>query len=81
MTFNSLTKMKDQRYKFKQLPVPVLVMKGECDNQKWGFTNEYLKLFKNSKLKIINEAGHFISVEQPQLYIKTIVSFLDGDNF
>jgi pimeloyl-ACP methyl ester carboxylesterase len=35
-------------------------MKGECDNQKWGFTNEYLELFKNSELKIIPGAGHFI---------------------
>ncbi len=77
MTFNSLTKIKDQRPKIKQLNIPVLVMKGECDNQKWGFTNEYLELFKNSELKVIPNAGHFISIEQPQLYVETILNFLN----
>lgn len=77
MTFTSLTKVKDPRPALKQLTIPVLVMKGECDNQKWGFTNEYLELFKDSELKIIPNAGHFISVEQSQLYIKTILDFLN----
>jgi proline iminopeptidase len=77
MTFSSLIKIPDRRAKMKQLTIPVLVMKGECDNQKWGFTNEYLELFKNSELKIIPGAGHFISVEQPQLYTKTILGFLN----
>jgi proline iminopeptidase len=77
MTFNSLTKTSDRRLKMQQQTTPILVMKGECDNQKWGFTNEYLELFKKSELKIIPGAGHFISVEQPQLYTKTILDFLN----
>ncbi len=77
MTFSSLTKVQDSRPKIKQLTIPVLVIKGECDNQKWGFTSEYLELFKNSELKIIRDAGHFISVEQPQLYTNTILHFLN----
>jgi proline iminopeptidase len=77
MTFNNLTKTLDRRPKMKRLTIPMLVMKGECDNQKWGFTNEYLELFKNSELEIIPGAGHFISVEQPQLYTKTILDFLN----
>ena len=52
-------------------------MKGQCDNQPWGFTNEYLELFKNHQLKIIPNAGHSISVEQPELYLKTIRVFLN----
>ena len=52
-------------------------MKGECDNQKWGFTNEYKELFQNSELVIIPNAGHFISVEQPELYSKTMQHFLN----
>jgi len=76
MTFNSLTKVKDSRIRIKDSQVPVLVIKGECDNQKWGFTNEYLQLFKNHELAIIPNAGHFIAVEQPESYIKTIQQFL-----
>lgn len=76
ITFNSLNKVQDPRPKIKNLAIPVLVLKGECDNQKWGFTNEYLQLFKNHQLVIIPGAGHFISVEQPEVYIKTIQQFL-----
>jgi pimeloyl-ACP methyl ester carboxylesterase len=52
-------------------------MKGQCDNQKWGFTNEYLQLFRNHQLNIIPNAGHFISVEQPELYQKIIRKFCE----
>ena len=76
MTYKSLIQIKDPRSKIKNLAMPVLVMKGECDNQEWGFTNEYLQLFQNHKLVIIPNAGHFISVEQPALYINTIQQFL-----
>jgi len=77
MSYSSLLKVKDPRGKIRQLTMAVLVMKGECDNQKWGFTHEYLELFRNSELKMIPAAGHFISVEQPRLYIKTIMDFLN----
>lgn len=77
MTFYSLTKVKDPRPKLKKISIPVLVIKGQCDNQKWGYTNEYVTLFKNSELVIIPNAGHFISVEQPQILIDTIQQFLN----
>lgn len=77
MTLHSLSKVNDPRPKIQSVAIPVLVMKGECDNQKWGFTNEYLQLFKNSQLIVVPGAGHFISVEQPELYIKTIKEFLN----
>ena len=76
MTYNSLLKIQDPRPKLKDLKTPVLIMKGECDNQKWGFTNEYKEVFQNSELVIVPAAGHFISEEQPGIYIKTIQQFL-----
>ncbi len=51
-------------------------MKGQCDNQKWGYTQEYLKLYPNSELVVIPNAGHAIYIEQPIQYIKTIKKFL-----
>ena len=76
MTVESLRKIKDPRPKLKDCKIPVLIMKGQCDNQKWGFTSEYLELFQNHKLVIIQNAGHSIYLEQPELYIKTIQDFL-----
>lgn len=77
MTFKSLGQVQDPRPKIENSKIPILVMKGQCDNQKWGFTNEYLELFTNHQLNIIPNAGHFISVEQPELYKKIILEFIN----
>jgi proline iminopeptidase len=76
MTFKSLTQLPDPRPKIRSINMPVLVMKGQCDNQYWGFTNEYLELIDHSRFAFIPDAGHFISIEQPDLYIRTIREFL-----
>lgn len=78
MTIKSFANTPDPRPKLKGTKIPLLVMKGQCDNQKWGFTNEYLQLFSNHKLVIIPDAGHSISIEQPELYLKTIQDFLNN---
>ena len=76
-TVYSLAELKDPRPSLKAIQCPVLVMKGQCDNQKWGFTKEYLDVFPNSRLEIIPNAGHAIGFEQPALYLQTIRSFLN----
>lgn len=80
MTTKSFDKMKDIRPKLIDCKIPVLIMKGQCDNQPWGFVHEYFELFPNYQLKIIPDAGHSISVEQPELYLKTILDFLMQHN-
>ncbi len=75
MTVKSFGETEDPRVKLRNCKVPILIMKGQCDSQPWGFVNEYLELFPNHILKIVPEAGHSISVEQPEFYIKTISDF------
>lgn len=77
MTVKSFKDVKDQRLKIKNLNIPILVMKGQYDNQKWGYTQEYLELYSNSKLVVIPNAGHAIAVEKPDQYIKTIREFIN----
>ena len=77
MTVKSFNEIKDPRLGLKGSKIPVLIMRGQCDNQPWGFVNEYLELFPNHQLKIIPGAGHSISVEQPELYLKVIREFLN----
>lgn len=79
MTVRSFNEIKDPRPKLKGTKIPVLIMKGQCDNQAWGFVSEYLELFPNYQLEIIPDAGHSISVEQPELYLRTIRTFLKQD--
>ncbi|NVO21260.1 MAG: alpha/beta hydrolase [Bacteroidetes bacterium] len=77
MTLASLSATRDPRPLLRNCKVPLLEMKGQCDNLKWGFSTEYLELFKDHKLVIVPGAGHSISVEQPTVYISTILDFLN----
>lgn len=79
MTFTSLLEVKDPRPKIRKLETRVLVMKGECDNQKWGYTQEYLQLFRHSQFQLVPGAGHFIDVERPKEYTDAIMAFLKED--
>lgn len=76
MTFEDLLKHSDPRPKLKELTLPVLIMKGQCDNQPWGATFEYTQLFRNHQLVLIQGAGHFIHVEQPANFYQSIKTFL-----
>lgn len=76
MTYKSLFETEDYRGAIKGLKIPVLIMKGQCDNQPWGATEEYLKLFPVHKFVYVREAGHFINVEQYDSYIREIRNFL-----
>lgn len=76
MTLKSFGKLPDPRPKIKNVMIRVLIMKAQCDNQKWGYTAEYLEIFKNSELKVIPDAGHNIFIEQPDVYVRTIREFL-----
>lgn len=75
-TMQSLNNVTDQRPKLKECKVPILIMRGQCDGIEWGYITEYLKVFSNSKLVIIPDAGHSIGKEQPVRYIETAREFL-----
>lgn len=72
----SYGKLTDPRIKLKNSKIPILVLKGQYDNIAWGYTNEYLDLFTNNKLKIVPNSGHDIFVEQPEIYLNEMKSFL-----
>jgi proline iminopeptidase len=75
-TFRSLTEVKDFRDALRRSRFPVLVLKGECDNQSWGFTSEYLEIFPNSRLRMISGAGHFLWMERPEQLREEIGEFI-----
>lgn len=75
-TVQSFDNTANKRATLSKCETPILMMNGQFDGRKWGYTDEYLKLFKNHQLVIIPKAGHSIAVEQPELYINTIIKFL-----
>lgn len=76
MTRMSLGKVENPRPKLVNCTIPVLIMKAGCDNQKWGYTTEYLDLFRNHQFVFFENAGHNIFIEQPDKYIEVIHNFL-----
>ena len=76
MTFNSRLTTPDPRPKLRNTAIPLLVLKGQYDNQKWGFTHEYLELFPNHRLVVVPNAGHSIGREQPTLLLSAFRDFL-----
>jgi proline iminopeptidase len=76
MTYKSILELKDFREKINGTNMPVLIMKGQCDNQPWGATNEYLSLFPKNKFVLVPNAGHFINIEQHEIYLREIKNFL-----
>lgn len=77
MTYQSLFTIKNPRPALKGLHIPILVLRGQYDNQKWGAAKEYLDLFPNHKLVIVKDAGHSVTTEHPDIYMNEIRSFLE----
>jgi len=71
-----LNKGKDQRSILKKCNIPVLILLGECDNLQWAYIEDYLKVFKKSKLIIIPNSGHTVFSYQPDLCLKLTREFL-----
>jgi proline iminopeptidase len=76
LTGQSFSGTPDPRPKLKNSAIPILVMKGQYDNQKWGFTHEYLDLFPRHRLVVFPDAGHCIACEQLQAYQATVREYL-----
>jgi proline iminopeptidase len=78
MTAQSFSGTPDPRPKLKNTSIPILVMKGQYDNQKWGFTHEYLDLFPRHQLVVFPNAGHCIACEHLQAYQAAIREYLQN---
>lgn len=77
-TIKSFRLVEDQREKLKVLNTPILIIRGQCDNQKWGFTKEYLDLFANSELRIMEDVGHDLIGGNREKYYELVSGFLNG---
>ena len=76
MTVNSFWKQENKKHQLGKIKTPMLILRGQCDNQKWGFVSEYLDLFENAELKIIEGVGHSIINKAQKEYFILISEFL-----
>lgn len=80
MTLSSFARTPDPRKKLGKAKMPVLIMRGQYDNQPWGYVTEYLQLLPQSKLVMIPESGHSLLFDQPEMVTQTLESFLLNKN-
>lgn len=66
----------DPRPGLRTLLTPLLVLRSECDYRAWAVTSEYRDLFANAVMITVEDAGHVIPDDQPDLYQEAVVSFL-----
>jgi proline iminopeptidase len=76
MTMQSLYEWPDFRQKLKNCPIPLYILRGQCDNQKWGAVEEYLEIFPRHTLVIAPNAGHFIALEARDFYVEALRRFV-----
>lgn len=78
MTVRDIDRVEDGRETLRTSQVPLLIIKGQCDNQKWGYTEEYLDLFENAELKVMKGLGHDVLNSENAEAIGLISEFLEG---
>ena len=60
----------------RQIKIPVLILRGDADYLQPGIAQDYSTFFSNSVFKKIPKAGHFIWLDQPEIYRNEIQNFL-----
>jgi 2-succinyl-6-hydroxy-2,4-cyclohexadiene-1-carboxylate synthase len=63
--------------KLYAIQAPVLLMAGALDNQYLKVMNEMAALIPQARLMVAPGAGHNIHIETPELFVKSVKSFLD----
>lgn len=66
----------DPRPALRRVSTPVLVLRGQCDYFAWEATRQYRDLLPGAVLIAIDDAGHTIPTDRPQLYPQAVRSFL-----
>jgi proline iminopeptidase len=58
---------------------PVLIVYGTADPAAAETPEAWAKALPNSRLLVIDDAGHLLHVEQPELFFRAVETFLKGD--
>jgi pimeloyl-ACP methyl ester carboxylesterase len=77
-TFVNITS-EDLSADLKNIKVPTLIINGENDKDTpVEFGQRMNSLIPNSKLQILNNAGHFSFLDQPEEFVKIVIDFIQS---
>jgi len=74
----SLGRRHDYRNPLRAVTAPVLVIHGAEDLQAEETTRIYVDVFPNARFQVIEAAGHFSFLEQPDAFAQAVGEFLAG---
>ncbi|MEW5960479.1 MAG: alpha/beta hydrolase [Chloroflexota bacterium] len=76
----SMGQRHDYRQALEAVTAPVLVMHGAADLEPEEATRLYIAAFPSAQFQVIEGAGHFSFLEQPDVFAQTVSEFLAGLN-
>jgi proline iminopeptidase len=76
MTALDARQVPDPRPALQSVATPLLVLRSECDYRAWEATREYRDLFPNAIMLTVEDAGHVIPNDRPELYQRAVRAFL-----
>lgn len=66
----------DPRPALREVATPLLVLRSECDYRAWASTREYRDLLPNAVMLTVDDAGHILAQDRPELYREAVLAFL-----
>ena len=66
-----------EKLKENKPTIPVLIVEGQSENNRYPENPEILNHLPNSKLVIIDNAGHMLNMEQPESFNRIVLDFLE----
>lgn len=76
VTGQDKNRVADPRPALRRVSTPLLVLRSECDYRAWEATREYRDLLPNAVMLTVDDAGHVIADDQPELYREAVLAFL-----
>jgi proline iminopeptidase len=67
----------DPRRRLREVFVPTILLRGECDPADWGVVQQYWKAVPNIRVYYVEGAGSMLHLSQPNLVKALILAFLN----
>ncbi|WP_168733440.1 alpha/beta hydrolase [Deinococcus sp. Arct2-2] len=77
-TSSDAERIPDPRPVLRHIPVPALILRGECDFIRAVVAREYSLVLPAAHLVAVSGAGHDVAGEQPDLYTQLLLQFLEA---
>ncbi|MGD2142947.1 MAG: alpha/beta hydrolase [Anaerolineae bacterium] len=74
----SMGKRHDYRDALKVVEAPVIIIHGADDLQPEGASRGYAEVFPNARIQVVEDAAHFVFLDQPEAFSAVAGEFLDG---